>query len=220
MKKKYLLILSTILTISILGISCGPRVEPTPTIDPQAIMTEVAMTISAELTQVALLTPSPTATLPPTATPLPLPTQALPPAPTSPSGQSGTLPTLPAASPDNATYIADVSIPDPEEGGQILAKNSKFTKIWKIENSGTTTWDSAYKLIYIDGTLMTENTIVSIVNEVKPKVQVELSVPMQAPAQDGTYTSYWRMMNDKGQLFGDVLYVKIVVGTVTPTPAG
>jgi hypothetical protein len=213
MIKKKLLVISLIMTISILGASCGPRVEPTPTVDPQAIMTEVAQTISAELTQVALLTPSPTATVPPTATPQPLPTQALPPAPTSPSGQ---IPTLPAASPDNATWIADVTVPD----DTLLAKNSKFTKTWKVENSGTTNWNSNYALIYIDGTPIPENTVISIVNEVKPKVQVELSVVLQAPASDGTYTVWFRMMNDKGQLFGDPLYVKFIVGAVTPTPAG
>lgn len=211
MKTKNLFVISLIMTILIIGASCGPRVEPTPTVDPQAIMTEVAQTISAELTQVALLNPSPTPTSEPTATPQP--TQALPPAPTSPSGQ---VPTLPAASPDNTTWIADVTVPDET----LFARNAKFVKTWKVENSGTTTWNSSYKLIYIDGPMMTENTIVSIVNEVKPKVQVELSVPMQAPATDGTYTSYWRMMNDKGQMFGDVLYVKIIVGAVTPTPAG
>jgi hypothetical protein len=213
MIKKKLLVISLIMTISILGASCGPRVEPTPTVDPQAIMTEVSQTISAELTQVALLTPSPTATIPPTATPQPLPTQALPPAPTSPSGQ---FPTLPAASPDNATWIADVTVPD----DTLLAKNAKFTKTWKVENSGTTTWNNNYALIYIDGTPVPENTVISIVSEVKSKVQVELSVVMQAPATDGTYTVWFKMMNDKGQLFGDPLYVRFIVGAVTPTPAG
>lgn len=215
MKMKNLLVINLIMTISILGASCGPRVEPTPTVDPQAIMTEVAQTISAELTQVALLTPSPTATVPPTATPQPLPTQALPPAPTSPPG-TGLLSTLPAASPDNATWIADVTVPD----DTLFAKNAKFTKTWKVENSGTTTWSSSYALIYIDGNPIPENTIISIVNEVKPKVQVELSVVMQAPASDGTYTVWFRMMNSKGQLFGDPLYVRFIIGAVTPTPAG
>lgn len=216
MNKKILLVIGLVMTISLIGASCGPRVEPTPTVDPIAIMTEVAQTISAELTEVALLTPSPTATIPPTATPQPLPTQALPPAPTTPSGTTGLAPTLPAASPDNAKWIADVTVPD----DTLFAKNSRFTKTWKVENTGTTTWNSSYSLIYIDGTPIPENTVISIVNEVKPKVQVELSVVLQAPATDGTYTVWFRMMNDKGQLFGDPLYVKFIVGAVTPTPAG
>ena len=216
MNKKNLLSVYLLLLLTAFSVSCGPRVESTPTIDPQAVMTEVAMTISAELTEVALLTPSPTATLSPTSTPPPLPTQVLPPAPTSPSGSTGFAPTLPPTSADNATWIEDITVPDET----LLPKNARFTKTWKIENSGTTTWNSNYKLIYIDGELMTENTVVSIQKDVAPKVQVEISVPMQAPDKYGTYTSYFRMMNDKGQLFGDVLYVKIIVGEVTPTPAG
>ena len=70
---------------------------------------------------------------------------------------------------------------------------------------------------------MGETLVVSIVNPVKPKNQIELSVPMKAPTTLGTVTNYWRMMNGKGQFFGDVLYLRIVVGTElekTVTPNG
>lgn len=217
MKITKYLIISSLLGISMVFASCGPKVEPTPTVDPNVIMTEVAMTVQAEVTQNALLTPSPTAPLPPTATVPPAPTQQLPVAPTLPS--SGLAPTLPSTSADNATWIADVTVPD----DTVFWKNETFTKTWKIENSGTTTWDSTYKLVYVDGPILSEQLIVSIVDPVKPKNQVELSVPMKAPATLGTVTNYWRMMNDKGQFFGDVLYVKIVVGTEadkTVTPNG
>jgi hypothetical protein len=70
---------------------------------------------------------------------------------------------------------------------------------------------------------MGKTLIVSITSPVKPKNQIEISVPMQAPASLGTVTNYWRMMNGKGQFFGDVLFIRIVVGTVaekTVTPNG
>lgn len=212
---KYLLI-SILLGISVAAVACGPKVEPTPTVDTNAIMTQVAMTIQAEVTQMALLTPSPTITLPPTATIPPVPIQTLP---AAPSSQPALAPTLPGESPDNAKWIADVTVPD----DSVYWKNESFTKTWKIENSGTTTWDSSYKLVYVDGPILGETLIVSIVNPVKPKNQIELSVPMKAPATLGTKTTYFRMMNGKGQFFGDVLYVKIVVGTElekTVTPSG
>jgi hypothetical protein len=208
---KYLMI-SIVLGISLVLSACGPKVEPTPTVDPNAIMTQVAMTVQAEVTQNALLTPSATIPPPPTATVPPVPTQALP---TAQPIQA----TLPASSPDNAIWIADVTVPD----DTVFWKNETFTKTWKIENSGTTTWDSTYKLVYVDGPILGETLVVSIVNPVKPKNQIELSVPMKAPATLGTVTNYWRMMNGKGQFFGDVLYVKLVVGTVlekTVTPSG
>jgi hypothetical protein len=212
MKITKFLLIGIVLGLSLVIAACGPKVEPTPTVDPNAIMTQVAMTVQAEVTQNALLTPSATIPPPPTATLPPVPTQALP---TAQPIQS----TLPASSPDNATWIADVTVPD----DTVFWKNETFTKTWKIENTGTTTWDSTYKLVYVDGPILGETLVVSIVNPVKPKNQIELSVPMKAPATLGTVTNYWRMMNGKGQFFGDVLYVKIVVGTVlekTVTPSG
>jgi hypothetical protein len=211
---KYLLI-SILLGISMVVSACGPKVEPTPTVDPIAIMTQVAKTVQAEVTKMAALTPSPTAPLPPTATLPPVPTQAPPAVPTTPARQ----PTLPASSPDNAKWIADVTVID----DTVFWKNEKFTKTWKIENTGTTTWDTTYKLVYVDGPVLGETLIVSITSPVKPKNQIEISVPMKAPTTLGTITNYWRMMNGKGQFFGDVLYVKIIVGTEaqkTATPSG
>ena len=215
MKKNKYLLISILLVISVMIAACGPKEEPVPTVDPNAIMTQVAQTVQAEVTQKALLTPSPTVPLPPTATIPPVPTLPLPVAPTTQASQ----PTLPALSPDNATWIADVTVTD----NTVFWKNETFTKTWKIENSGTTTWDSTYKLVYVDGPILGETLIVSITNPVKPKNQIEISVPMKAPTTLGTITNYWRMMNGKGQFFGDVLYVKIVVGTElekTVTPNG
>ncbi len=209
------ILISILLGVSLILAACGPKVEPTPTVDTNAIMTQVAMTVQAEVTQNALLTPSATIPPPPTATIPPVPTQSLPTAQPAPAGQ----PTLPAASPDNALWIADVTVPD----NTVFWKNESFTKTWKIENSGTTTWDSTYKLVYVDGPVLGETLVVSILNPVKPKNQIELSVPMKAPSTLGTVTNYWRMMNGKGQFFGDVLYLKIVVGTEadkTVTPSG
>ena len=212
MKIAKYIILSSVLVISLVIASCGPKVEPTPTTDPNMIMTLVALTVQADVTRIALLTPSATLPPPPTATLPPVPTPALP------TGQPNQAP-LPASSPDNAAWIADVTVPD----GTVFWKNQTFTKTWKIMNTGTTTWDSTYKLVYIDGPILGEVLVVSIVDLVKPNDQIELSVPMKTPAELGTVINYWRMMNGKGQFFGDALYVQFVVGTVsekTATPNG
>jgi hypothetical protein len=199
-------------------IACGPKVEPTPTIDPNAIMTQVAGTIQAEATQNALLTPSPTATLPPTATPPPLPTLALTPgsAVSSPAG-TGFSPTLPPESPDKALLIEE-SIPD----GTLYWKGSSFTKTWKLENTGTTTWTTEYMFIYKGGELMSDITVINLQQPVKPGEQVTFNVPMRAPDKFGEFTSYWQMYYNN-YFFGDVVWAKIQVVTsaeITSTPAG
>jgi len=216
MKITKYLIVCMILGISLITVACGPKVEPTPTVDPNAIMTQVAMTVQAEVTKMALLTPSPTAPLPPTATLPPVPTQPLP-----TKLPSQTAPTLPPESPDYAKLITE-NIPD----GTVFWKNEKFTKTWKIENTGTTTWDSTYRLIFVDskpaGVILGE-TVISITDFVKPKNQIEISIPMKAPATYGTVTNWYRMMNGKNQFFGDYIWITIKVGTEldkTVTPSG
>ena len=211
-KKRITFVLTLLITAAV---ACGPRVEPTPTIDPQELMAQVAMTIEAEITQNAMLTPSATATMPPTATPPTLATQPPLPAATLPAAPLA----LPAGSADNATFISDVSIKD----GTIFLPNARFTKTWKIENSGTTTWDIGYAIRYLEGAFLSEETVISITKPVEPGVQIEISVPMRAPSQLGTAKTWWAMMNEKGQIFGDQFYVEIVVGTlndVTATPSG
>jgi len=210
-KKRITIIFALLITAAT---ACGPRVEPTPTVDPEEIMAQVAMTIEAEITQNALLTPSATATMPPTATPLPLPTQPLLPAVTQPAAAQ----ILPAESPDNAIWVADVTIPD----GTYYLPNARFTKTWKIENTGTTTWDTSYSLIYIYGPIHDEQQlIIPLTKQVKPKEQLEISVPMRAPRNYGAAKTWWQLMNGKGQRFGEQFWVDILVSsevTVTPNP--
>jgi len=224
MNKKKIIKICMLVCISALIAGCGSSPEATPTIDPLVVMTDVAGTIQAEITQSALLTPLATVAPPPTAPPLPIPTQSLPSAPTLPVNASGA-PALPAESPDNALFLQDKTFPD----DTVLWQNERFTKTWNIENNGTTTWDTSYKLVYWDSVPSDQamaqegQSVISIINPVEPGNQIELSVKMTAPAALGTYINYFRMMNGEGQYFGDTLYVQIRVGTTedkTPVPTG
>ena len=219
--RKLMLIILTAIFLS----ACGSNAEAVPTIDSNMLMTEVAATIIAENTQAALLTPSATMPPPPTATTLPLPTQPIPSTPST--ANPAALPTVPGGiSPDNATWIADVTVPD----GTVFWQGERFTKTWRIENSGTTTWDSGYTLIFWDSFptgfydfVDEEYRAVSITNVVEPTNQIEISIRMAAPDTLGKYQFYWKLVNEDGQTFGDTLYVDFVVGTTadkTPTPSG
>ena len=50
----------------------------------------------------------------------------------------------------------------------------------------------------------------------------DVSVELTAPEDEGTYTGYWRLADASGTLFGEQVYVQIVVSddaaTLTPTP--
>jgi hypothetical protein len=183
--------------------------EPTFTTDPASMVATMA-------------SPTETAPLPPTAaivsptidpafgTPAGAPTVAGAAQPTvaSPGGGAPAGP-----GPDNATYVADVTVPDDE----VMGPGEIFEKVWRIRNTGTTTWSTDYTLTFIDGELMGAPNQVSLPNEVSPGEEVEVSVEMSAPETPGSYISYWKMSNADGQLFGfgtagnEAIWVKIQV---------
>ena len=210
MNKKKIIMACMLVCISALIAGCGSSPEATPTIDPLVVMTDVAGTIQAEITQSALLTPSATIEPPPTTTPLPIPTQPLTSAPTIPANATGAAPALPAESPDKALFIEDVTYPD----GTTVWIGEKFTKTWIIENNGTTTWNTSYYLVYWDGEPIMcdeEDLFIFIENPVEPNNQVTLSIRITAPHTFGTYHNYFRMANGEGQAFGDPLFIEIKV---------
>lgn len=208
MKIKKILKFWLLISLAVIIVGCGPSPEATPTIDPMVLMTDVAGTVQTEITQAALLTPAATLAPPPTSTPLPVPTLPLPAAPTSPAGTLS----QPAVTPDNATWIEDVETPD----GTIFEPGDRFTRKWKIENTGTTTWNTDYRMIYYGGQpIMCDEADMNInlQQTVDPTNQITISVRMTAPDPHGTYTNYFRMVNDKGEVFGDSLFIEIIVGT-------
>jgi len=182
----------------------------TPTEDPSVKITQIAATIQAEFTQNAALTPSATPTPEATATPTmepPTPTLAITEvSPTAtvkpPVNEQGNVE-------DKAVYVSDVTIPD----GTIVKAGSTVVKIWSIRNTGTTTWKTAYRLSYIDGVKDAKEAFyVHLPNEVKPDLSVSVSVTFTAPSNEGTYYSFWRLVNEDGIPFGQVVSMKIVVG--------
>ncbi|PKN99468.1 MAG: hypothetical protein CVU42_08195 [Chloroflexi bacterium HGW-Chloroflexi-4] len=180
----------------------------TPTEDPAIKITQIAATIQAEFTQNAALTPSATATSEPTATPtLAPPTPTVEVTETTPTATVRVDPQGSVA--DKAVYSADVTIPD----GTIVKPGSTVVKTWAIKNIGETTWKTAYRLSYLDGLKDAKEALyVHLPNEVKPALTVNVTVVFTAPSEPGTYYSYWRLVNGDGQLFGENMSMKIVVG--------
>lgn len=181
---------------------------PTPTQDPALKITEIAATVRAEITQNAALTPSATATatITPTAT-LEPPTPTVSMTEATPTAAAPSARVEQEAKDDDAVLVEDTTIPD----GTIVKPGQAFDKIWKVKNTGTTTWSTAYRLVYLDG-LQGSTFKVAFVHTVKPAMTLEIKVPFVAPTEPGTYYSYWRMYNANLEPFGQELFMKIVVG--------
>jgi len=122
---------------------------------------------------------------------------------------------------DRASFIADVTIPDNSR----LSPGAPFTKIWRLRNDGTCTWNEEYSLVFVDGAAMNNNTPVSVPNTVMPGGTVDLAVEMVAPTVPGTYRGDYQIRNPHGVHFGvgasaqTPFYVQIVVGAASgPSP--
>jgi hypothetical protein len=107
-----------------------------------------------------------------------------------------------------------MTIPD----GTQLASGSSFTKTWKIQNSGTCTWTSDYKVVFSSGSIMDAGTPQFLtVASVSPGGSVDIAIEMVAPESTGQHIGYWRMQNASGIGFGDIFYVDIMVVETTET---
>jgi hypothetical protein len=210
------------LLLIVLLSSCGAGASAKPTVDPQLVYTQVAETVQAgiALTQAAMPTSTTTPTMTITTTPTITATSTL-------STQQPTLTAyIPGSSEsstgDNITWVADITIPD----GTVVTPSDHLHKVWEVKNSGTTTWTTDYKLIWIDITNFDYNNIANVVptteikisKEVKPGETINIAVDLIAPSKNGTYKIFFRMLNPSGQFFGDPGWVLITVGNPTAAP--
>ncbi|MFH1184823.1 MAG: NBR1-Ig-like domain-containing protein [Chloroflexota bacterium] len=181
--------------------ACGAGRNATPTLGLDAISTSAYMTFSAEMATKLALTP-------PTNTPSPSPFPTLP--PLSPPATISFASSTPLAAVNTdcnrADWMADVTIPDKTR----LDPGQKFAKTWLVQNSGTCTWNTDYKISFVDGLEMS-GTDGQVSLSVAPGTQVEMTVNLRAPTSPGDYYGRWRMETDKDHPFGDYLTVVIKV---------
>ncbi|MBL8062414.1 MAG: hypothetical protein JNK32_05305 [Anaerolineales bacterium] len=169
----------------------------------QALTSAVTPTKETLLTLKA--TSTPTATPAPTQTPLPtvtLPAHLKPyatPLPylTNVTGYSAC---------GNADYISDITIKD----GTVLMPGEPFKKIWRLKNTGNCAWHENYSLIFVSGYSMDGET--TIINQyIAPGEEAKITVSLIAPETEGTYIGYWILSDGAGKVFGETIYVQIVV---------
>ncbi len=201
-----------ILFTAVFMMSCNllSQLPQTPESNVDALYTQAAQTVQAQLTQQALSTPpgsTPVAPLSPTPISIP-PTVALPTA--SPTLNATATPTLPLPTPlpptptaipvlcDQAKFVSDVTVAD----GTVYSPGAEFTKIWRLRNDGSCTWNSSYSLVFVSGDRMSAPRSVPLPGNVRPGESVDLKVDLLAPAEQGRYRGYWMLSNANGERFG------------------
>lgn len=189
-------------------------------------VTQAYQTIEAKLTQAVLQTQE--------STPLPSATIEATPA-TSTASVSATATTqvffpTKTVAPTKACDLAaagnpiDVTIPD----DTVINPGQTFTKVWRLQNTGTCTWTQNYSIAVFSGEKMNAPASVPMPGNVAPGQTVDISVDLVAPTQAGTYQGNWKLRNASQVWFGigplgsDAFWVRIKVqelATLTPTQA-
>lgn len=180
--------------------SCNLPGPPSPQ---EVAQTAAAETVSAQLTQVSLATP----TVPSTNTPAPPLATNTP----TPSPQ----PTATVSCDDSFQFISDVTIPD----NTVMKPGQSFRKTWRLRNSGNCDWTTSFEAVFIDGSSMGGPAAVPLAGAVPSNGTIDISIDLTAPTTNGVHRGNYRMRNAGDTLFGIVFYVQILVGP-TPAPAG
>jgi uncharacterized protein YkwD len=157
---------------------------------------------------------SPPASAPATKTPLPVP-----PTFSAPKTAAPTFVNAPDCT-DSAAFIVDVTVPDNTPVGQ----GEAFKKIWRIKNTGTCTWTSAYTLNFKKGDQMGAANSMPLQGETSPGAALDVAVDMTAASAGGIYRADFVIQNPAGQVMPidkeTTLWVIIQVGTATAVPGG
>jgi hypothetical protein len=141
--------------------------------------------------------PGPTSVLP-TTTPIPQLFTAVP--------TITITPTIAGPCTNNLSFLNDVTIPDDTS----ILPGSSIDKQWMVQNSGSCSWDSTYRLKWIGGDPLGANTE-QLLYPAKAGTQATLRIEFSAPFTEGPYESAWQAVGPDGNVFGDLIFIKIVV---------
>ncbi|HET9915269.1 MAG TPA: NBR1-Ig-like domain-containing protein, partial [Anaerolineales bacterium] len=102
-----------------------------------------------------------------------------------------------AARCNSAAFVTDVTVPD----GTVFQPGAGFVKTWRLKNTGTCTWTSAYELAFVSGDPLGATTSMTMPTTA-PGQQVDFSFDMNAPTTPGHYRGYWMLKDPQGNKFG------------------
>lgn len=191
-----------LLTLALLS-GCGGNADAVPT-----VAAGTTITATATVKNPAGLTPQPAALSPTvalassTATAFRLPTATT----TRTPVPQVVLPSVTPQCENNLLYIEDLTVPD----GAIVPAGTVFDKRWRIENNGSCNWNGQYRLQRISGPdlgLGDEQALYPA----RSGAQAIIRMLLTAPAEPGAYRSAWQAVDPQGQLFGDPIFVDILV---------
>lgn len=111
----------------------------------------------------------------------------------------------PTCSP-NLLYLEDLTVPD----GTVVAPGEGIDKRWRVENTGSCNWDVQYSLVLIAGQQLGAPKQQALF-PARSGTQAAVRILFTAPQEPGAYRSAWQAQDPQGELFGDPIYIDIIV---------
>ena len=111
----------------------------------------------------------------------------------------------PVCSPGLA-FLEDITIPD----GAIVSPGELLDKRWLVENNGSCNWDVGFGLQLIAGSDMGAPPEQALF-PARSGTKAEIRIGFTAPEEPGSYRSAWQAQDSQGDLFGDPIFIEILV---------
>ncbi len=86
----------------------------------------------------------------------------------------------------------------------------------RVRNTGSSSWDSGYRLVFVEGDSLCIPQAVELDHTVGPLQRWDLEVDLEAPAEEGIFEGYWSMENPEGRRFGSLLRIRLNVSEIHP----
>lgn len=107
---------------------------------------------------------------------------------------------------NNLAFVEDVTVPDDTR----LGVGSRFTKIWRVRNTGATTWGQGYRFSHLGNANLASVFTINL-PPAKPGEEVQIVLEMTVPPSPGVHKSTWQALTPDGKRFGQEIYVKLRV---------
>jgi hypothetical protein len=89
--------------------------------------------------------------------------------------------------------------------GTGFTPGTAFSKVWRLQNSGTSTWSADYALVFVSGNPLGFRGTTRLGKSVPPGQSIDVSIPLTAPSTLGRFTGAWKLSNAMKELFGPSL---------------
>ncbi|KAL7098407.1 hypothetical protein ACP275_09G016000 [Erythranthe tilingii] len=110
----------------------------------------------------------------------------------------------------DSCFVEDVSVAE----GSVVPPSTRFTKTWRMRNSGSVVWPEETLLVWTGGHVLSHALSFEVgvpATGLPVGHDLDFSVEFTSPERKGYYTSYWIMKSPSGEQFGELIWIYIQV---------